>query len=288
MDGAMAAAGAAGLAWGGSDFLAGVCARRLPVRAVLVGAKVAGMVIALLYLADRSQALPGGARVLVGAAVAGMIGIPAMGLLYRAMRDHSLTVVAPVAASAALVPLGWGLTHGEHFGLPEATGTVAALAAVVLTSRPGESQTGRTAGLRSSLAAVGAALGFGTYFVLLHEAAPDDPYAATAYARITGGVVALLLVMCRPAWSGALRGRPGSPSTSWFLLPAAVGALDTIGDATFAVSAAAGALGAAAMLASMYPAVTVLLNVGVLGEPLPRVHLAGVLSALVALACFAA
>src|SRR2546430_3419931 len=45
---------------------------------------------------------------------AGVVGLPSMGLLYRAMRDGSAAVVAPVAAVAALVPVGWGLLHGDR------------------------------------------------------------------------------------------------------------------------------------------------------------------------------
>jgi drug/metabolite transporter (DMT)-like permease len=139
-----ALAGIAAGAWGSSDFLAGFCSRRLPVRALLIGSKLTGMLIALCHLAMRADPLPGGARLLALSAAAGTIGVPAMGLLYRAMRDGSLTVVAPVAAGAALIPVGWGLLHGERLGAGGAIGAAAALAGITLASW----SVGRPAGRR--------------------------------------------------------------------------------------------------------------------------------------------
>ncbi|MEU4563280.1 EamA family transporter [Actinoplanes sp. NPDC023936] len=329
----MTLAGIAAVAWGGSDFVAGVCARRMPIRTVLIGSKLAGMLFALVFLAARGQALAAGSRLILLAAVAGTIGLPAMGLLYRAMRDGSVALVAPVAAGAALVPVGWGLVHGERLGPAAAVGGIAALAGITLASwpvtpsRPADPlRGGRSPGTVKTRVAVacgaGAALGFGAYFVLLHEAAPDDPSGATACARIAGGVCALL-VLCagagarrtsgpRPEAGRVVAGEPGPGAgrvvagepgpgagpgvaagrwwrgRSVWLLPAVVGVLDTVADGAFAFAAATGTIGTAAILGSMYPAVTVLLTTAVLRERLPRVHLVGVLSALLAVACLAA
>ncbi|BAL90860.1 putative integral membrane protein [Actinoplanes missouriensis 431] len=288
----MTLAGIAALAWGSSDFVAGVCARRMPIRTVLIGSKLAGMLFAVAFLAVRGQPLAADARLFLTAAAAGAIGLPAMGLLYRAMRDGSLAVVAPVAAVAALVPVAWGLMHGETFGPAAAAGGVAALAGITLASwpvtpsRPGDPLRGHhsPATVKTAVCGAGAALGFGLYFVLLHEAAPGDPSGATAYVRIAGGTLALLVLLARPIRSPA----PSVPrGRSVWLLPAVVGVLDTVADGAFAFAAAAGTIGTAAILASMYPAVTVLLTTAVLRERLPRVHLVGVLSALVAVACLA-
>lgn len=273
-------AGLAAAAWGSSDFIAGFCARRLPVRSLLIGSKLTGMLLALLHVAGRAEPLPGGVRLLALSAVAGTIGVPSMGLLYRAMRDGSLTVVAPVAAGAALVPVGWGLLHGERLGAGGVIGATAALTGITLASWPVD----HPAGPRRRPAvwcATGAAAGFGTFFVLLHEAAPDDPYTATAYALISGGLAGLALL----AVTGRQALRRVPPRLSIF--PVVVGVLETAADSAFALSAAGAAIGAAAIVASLYPAVTVLLNRVVLGERLPAVHLCGVVSALAGVACLA-
>lgn len=325
----MASAVLAAVAWGVSDFVAGLLAHRLPVLTVLLGSKVAGMLLALLVVAARAVAPPDDPRLWLGVA-AGLVGLPAMGLLYRAMRDGSLAVVAPVAAVAAMVPVCWGLLHGERFGPVAGLGVAIALVGVTLAGWP-VATAGRRRQRSAHLCALGAALGFGAYFVLLHEASGADQYWATAVARMAGGVGALALGVAlhrrghlaptarpRPAvrpvrrWvpsrvadrrpsARAAGDRPSAragrdrrtadvrfrwPGLSLAVAVFTVGASDTVADAAFAV-AAAGALGSAAMVSSMYPAVTVLLNRSLRREKLPAVHLYGVLATLCAVACLA-
>jgi drug/metabolite transporter (DMT)-like permease len=294
----MVSAGIAAVMWGGSDFIAGVLARRLRVATVLICSKAFGMAMALPVVAVRDMPSSQDTRL---AMVAGFIGLPAMGLLYRAMRDGSLIVVAPVAAAAALVPVGWGLLGGERFGAAGRLGVAVALIGVTLASWPVTA--GQQAGARPStmLSALGAALGFGTYFVLLHKASNTDPYVVIAISHICGGAAALVLagaLLLRRNAGLVIRGnggqapllrRPRRPALAAIPIVAmcGVGALDVAGDAAFLVAAHGGPLGQAAVLASLYPAVTVLLNRSVLRERMHAVHLCGVLAALFAVACLA-
>ncbi len=278
---ALGSAGIAALAWGCSDFFAGVLSRKLPVITVLVWSKVAGAILALLVIVVRGAGPSYDSRLLL-AVLAGVVGLPAMGLLYRAMRDGSLAVVAPVAAVAALVPVGWGLLHGERFGLVGMVGVVAALVGVTLASWPTTGGSHVPVRRTATLCALGAALGFGVYFVLLHEASATDPYWATAIARISGGVGALVLA----AGLRTRRSRAGVRVRIPFAVYA-VGGLDAVADAAFVFAADGRALGLAALLASLYPAVTILLNTSLLRERLHTVHLCGVLTALLAVVCLA-
>ncbi|MCY1139038.1 EamA family transporter [Actinoplanes sp. Pm04-4] len=185
----MTVAALAAVSWGISDFLAGLLARRVPVLTVLIGSKVAAMLLALVVIAVRGVPLPHDPRLALSIA-AGLIGLPAMGLLYRAMRDGSLVVVAPVAAGAALVPVVWGLLQGERLGFLAGVGVVIGLAGVTMASWPVAAAHRRTH-RSAQWCALGAAVGLGVYFVLLHEAGAADQIWATAIARITGGVLAL-------------------------------------------------------------------------------------------------
>jgi drug/metabolite transporter (DMT)-like permease len=284
----MAAAVGAAAGWGISDFLAGLLGRRMPLLTILIGSNVAAMLLALLAVAVRAVPPIWDARVWP-AVIAGLLGLPAMGLLYRAMRDGSPAVVAPVAAVAALVPVGWGLLHGERLGVGAGLGVAAGLAGVTLASWPVPGSEARRTRRLASVYALGAALGLGTYFVLLHEAGTADQLWAITFARITEGVVALLLALTlrrrrdRPRLDGPLSGMPGLGLNAPVL---AVGASDVLADAAF-VASAAELIAPAAVIASLYPAVTLLLNRSFLRERLHTVHLYGVIAAVLSVACLA-
>ncbi len=266
----MAAAG-----WGISDFLAGSLARRLPVLTILLGSEIAAMVLALLAAAVRGVRPEWNDRLWLGVA-AGIAGLPAMGLLYRAMRDGSPAVVAPVAAVAALLPVGWGLLHGEHLGFGAALGVATGLLGATMAGWPVADLEKRRVQQSANLCALGAAIGFGAYFVLLHEAGEADQFRALVVARTTEGLGALILVAALHRASRALLKLP------IFV----VGALDVIADAAF-LAAATAALAPAAVVTSLYPAVTLLLNRSILRERLHAVHMCGVVAALFSVACLA-
>ena len=271
----MTVAAGAAAAWGVSDFLAGALARRLPVLTILIGSEISAMLLALLVAAVRGVPPPPDGRLWLGVA-AGVVGLPSMGLLYRAMRDGSPSVVAPIAAVAALVPAGWGLLHGDRLDIIAGLGVATGLLGVTMASWPVGAGGGRTARRSANLCALGAALGLGVYFVLLHEAGEADEFWALASARITEGLGALALALAL------------GTSHRTLLRPAivAVGATDVLADAAF-IAAAASALTPASVVASLYPAVTLLLNRSVLRERLHTVHLYGVLAALFSVACLA-
>jgi drug/metabolite transporter (DMT)-like permease len=270
----MTAAAGAAAGWGFSDFLAGLLARRLPVLTVLIGSRVAAMLPALAVAAARRVPPVWDDRLWLGV-LAGLVGLPAMGLLYRAMRDGSPTVVAPVAAVAALVPVGWGLVHGERLGLGAGLGVAAGLAGATMASWP-VAGAGRRGRHSANLCALGAALGFGLYFVLLPEAGATDPFWALVLARITEGAAALILALALRRCDRTLVAAP----------IAVVGIADALADAAF-LAAAVAALTPAAVVAALYPAVTLLLNRSLLRERLHTVHLCGVVAAVLSVACLA-
>jgi drug/metabolite transporter (DMT)-like permease len=280
---ALTLAAAASLAWGLADLLAGVWARRLPVRFVLAQSKAAGFLAAAVAVAVSGTPFPADAR-LWWAALAGLAGVPAMGFLYLAIRRGPLAVVAPVAAGAALVPLLWDLVRGARPGTVAVLGALAALVGITLASLGG--RTGRSGARRAAPYAVLAALGLGLYFVLLHEASGADPLWATAVARVTGAVAAVLVLLV-PDRSAVVRPPaavdPGpGPRVGLAVLAgiSCIGVLDALADRAFVGAAVLGGLGPASVLSSLYPAVTVVLGVLLLRERVRRLQAVGVVAAL--------
>src|SRR5919199_3276734 len=170
---------AASLSWGVSDFLGGLTTRRLPLVSVLLVADTIGL--GLLF----PLAMLGGSPLLdvrqsgfaLGGGLLGLIGIAA---LYRGLARGPVSMVAPIAATGAAVPVVVGLARGEQASVAQAAGILLALLGIVLVSRAAQSASDSSAAPASRPQTGGvpyamlAALGFGGVFVLLRGAGGSD------------------------------------------------------------------------------------------------------------------
>ena len=276
MNGLLLALGAS-LAWGVADFVGPWQGRTLGALRVMLWAQIAGLAAIGIVCAARGEA-PHSAAVLLAipAAISGTIGLYAY---YRGMAIGAMAVVAPIAGASAIVPVIFGIAHGDRPSSLQYLGVAAALVGVILASQ--EHQEG---GKRKVAAGVGlaliAAVGFGFYFPPMHAAGKADPYWASLIFRITSTVIVLLAVAVR---------RPAIRLAGWKLLVIlGVGLGDTLGNALFAGAAHAGGLESlTSVLASLYPIVTVLLAAAVLHErvaPVQRVGVALTLAGVVLIA----
>ena len=270
---------AASLSWGIADFLAGVRSRRLPLLAVLVLVQSAGLVSIAAVVAVRAEPPPGAAHV-VYAALAGVAGAVGLAALYRGLAVGAMGVVAPIAATGAVVPVVAGIATGERLSTAQALGIVVALGGVVLAARqPGEPGAGTwiAAGVAPALLA---ALAFGLLLVALDAGAEADALWATLVLRTASwAIVAAAALVARPAL-------PVTRSDAAAL--AVVGVLDTGANALFAAASTRGLLSVVSVLGQLYPIATVLLARLVLRERLARVQQAGVVGAFAGVALITA
>ena len=250
----------ASIAWGGSDFLAGLVTRRLPVLTVLVLSQAAGLVLLLILLALAGQPPPPADAVLIagGAGLAEMLGFAA---LYRALAIGPMTVVAPLASLAAVVPVACGRRRRRA---PGARGGHRARAGRGLWC-PGGLRA------RSRLSAGGG----GSPRARRSPPSRRWPSAPSSWAPT------------RPATPAAWRGRwPStaarrSPPWPWWwpsgakgltyrsadLRPAAViGLLDAGANALFALALTQGMTSTVGVIGSLYPVTTVVLATVILRE----------------------
>ena len=259
----------ASLAWGASDFLAGVKARRLAVLWVVFVSQVTGLVLVGVAALASGAPLPGGQAALLatGAGLAELVGFAA---LYRALAVGRMSVVAPISAMAALVPIIVGLAAGDAPTGPQALGMTLALAGACLASfEYGGDQ--RRAATGVGLAVV-AAVAFGAFFVGTDLAADDGALWAVTINRAAAVAVLVGIVL-------ALR-RP-SPITRDQVAPlVAVGALDIAANVMFALALTVGMAAAVSVLGSLYPVATVVLARMVLREELSGSQRGGVAAAL--------
>ena len=263
--------------WGVSDFLGGTASRRLPVLTVLFVSQLTAAVL-LLPVAIATGALDTPRGYLLPAMAAGIVGIAALGMFYRALSIGTMGVVAPVAALGVAVPVVVGLARSESPSSWQLLGIVIAVVGVVLASGPELSGRGAGGALALVLAG-GAAIGFGLVLLLVAEASEGD----------SGAVVMTLLTMRATSVSlmallvGVLAVRRGWRSgvlAADLPVLALIGAADAGANGTYAVASRSSLVSVAAVLASLYPVVTALLAFRILGERLRRVQVVGVAASL--------
>jgi drug/metabolite transporter (DMT)-like permease len=261
---ALALALGASLAWGVADFAGPLAGRRLGTLRVLLWAQVGGLVAIALAVAVRGERPQQWAVLLaIPAACAGTLGLWAY---YRGIAAGAISVVAPIAGASAVIPVVYGIATGDSPSALQLGGIACAIVGVVLASLEHQ------AGARRIAAGVGlallAALGFGFYFPPMHAAGKADFWWASLVFRTTALlVIATAVGVQRPN----LRLRPRDLAIVF-----AVGIGDTIGNALYAASSGHGLVSLTAVLASLYPIVTVLLAAAVLSERTAPAQKAGI------------
>jgi uncharacterized membrane protein len=269
---------ASAFSWGVSDFLGGLQSRRLPVLGVLAVSQPAGLLLIALLL-PLTGADPISAEKLAIAFLAGAASLGGLGAFYAAMAMGTVSVVAPIASLGVVVPVAAGLIQGESPETLQLAGLIPAIAGVMILGYEEDRDHARAA-RRSIVLAIVAGLGFGIFFTGLDAAAADRPGWAILAVRVGGvSTVAAALLVARPRLDDV----PGA-----FGVLALIGAFDVLANALFAVAATKGVLPVVAVGGSMYPAFTVALAHGVLGERLASVQWAGVALALLGVAMIAA
>lgn len=268
----------AALAWGTADFLGGQTTRRLPVLGVLLVSQGFGLAVVGLIVSVTADGAPAAAELAYGV-VAGLALALGLGALYQGMAVGVMSIVSPISAAGAVIPIGVDLVRGDRPSILQGAGVAAALAGVALVSRgatPG-ARGGGTAGVGLGLVA---AAGFGAFFVGIDLAAGAGVVWATAAQR-TGVLAAVLAVLA------VVRTPIGVPRR--LVVPlVAIGALDLAATMLFAAGTREGLTGLVSVIASLYPAATIALAFVVLGERLDRVQVAGAAGVLAGVALIAA
>jgi drug/metabolite transporter (DMT)-like permease len=239
--------------WGVGDFLGGVTSRRLATLAVLAVSQAAGLLGILVVAAFAGGGFLGPTAIAaaVAAGVAGAVGLAA---LYRGMAVGAIGVVAPISASAAVLPVTVGLTRGERPAAIQLVGVTLALVGVALVSR----EPGASGGLASGAPlALVAAIAFGSYFVFMDRASADDAYWAVVVARASASTLALSAAVARRSLRVGARDVP---------VLVAIGLFDVGANLALALALNEGFVSLVSVLASLYPVVTILLAVVMLRE----------------------
>jgi drug/metabolite transporter (DMT)-like permease len=312
-----------GLAWGAADFFGGIQSRRLPALTVAFWSQAAGalgLVIALALGGTR----PPVAGIAWGLAAGVGSGI-ALVLFYRSLAEGTMSVVAPISACGAVVPVAAATLTGDHPGALAGLGVLTAIAGVVLVSRAhtGDRRPGRPGRGPARPARTRPPVGSGKP---AGSSSAGSSSAGASPAGTPGRSRRVLLMALGSALGFGLfyvfvdagttgsRGEPlwviaGARASSLVMLStialigrgsalrwpgrrigpvALVGLADTGANLLFAYAATTGNLAVVGVLGSLYPVATVILARWLLGERLSGGQSAGVVLALTGVGLLAA
>jgi drug/metabolite transporter (DMT)-like permease len=266
---------AAAVAYGSADFIGGLLSKRASVWTIAVVMQAAGAA-GLSLVAAVGYDWPG-ARDLAWGAAAGIGSGAGTFFLYRGLAGGRMSVVAPLSAvGAAVLPVLIGVATGERPDLSAWIGVALALPAILLVSRE-PSRTASGGGVRDGLLA---GAGFGLLFVALGQV----PEEAGIWPLAFGQIAATLILFTCSRLSRAPKPRP---SSRVYAGAVAGGLISSTATLLYQLAVYGELVSVAAVLTSLYPAVTVALAAVVLHERVTRTQSAGLVLAAAAVVLIA-
>ena len=290
---ALIALGAAAL-WGGGDFSGGMGVKaaggglRAALRVVLLS-HITSFAVLIAIARMRSDAFPQGALLAWGVA-AGVAGGLSLTCFYIALSRGAMGASAALSGLlAAAIPTAVAMVQdGSPGGRPLVGFVVAGVAIWLIAAGPAQSdedlQSTKGAERSTMILAMLAGVGFGVYFVALKMAGPAGVIWPMATARMGSLATCSLLFLGLRFKAGEAKVPFGRRAVIWSLSTAL---LDTSGNLLFVAATRAGRLDVAAVLASLYPASTILLAALALGERPTRRQALGMATAVVAVVMIA-
>jgi uncharacterized membrane protein len=265
---AVALALASSVVYGISDFLGGLRSRSVALLPVLLVSQGTALFLLSIIVVSRGEGPPDGAFLLY-AAIAGLSETVGVAALYRGLAVGVMSIVAPVAAAAPVVPVAVGIVLGELPTLVQGAGIVLAVLGIAITSWGRTSGGVAAAELGSSISfGLLAALGFGSFFAATDAASEGDVPWALLIARLTAVTVFVTAMFLRRA-PLAVRGAE-------LPMMALIGVLIVGADSMYAIASTQGLLGVIAVLSSLYPVVTIGLARVYLHERIERLQQIGI------------
>jgi drug/metabolite transporter (DMT)-like permease len=277
---AVALALGSSLAWGISDFLGGLKSRSVALLTVLLVSQGTALILASVLVISRGEAPPGGAF-LVYAALAGLIETLGVAALYRGLAVGVMSIVAPIAATAPVLPVVVGIVLGELPAPLQAAGIALAVLGIVATAcRRRSADVPRAVIASSVLFGLLTAIGFGSFYVAMDAASEGEIPWALLVARLTAvGIFVGVIVLARSRIAARRSDLP---------VIASIGVLVIAADSMYATATTHGLLSVVAVLSTLYPVVTIALARAYLNERIERAQQLGIAMTLCGVVAIAA
>jgi drug/metabolite transporter (DMT)-like permease len=257
----------ASLVYGVSDFLGGLKSRSLALLTVLIVSQGTALVLLAAIVLSTGGDPPQGRYLLYGA-LAGVSEAVGVAALYRGLAVGVMSVVAPIGATAPVVPVVAALALGETPTAIQGAGILFAVGGVALIAYSGSEESRSRAVGTSVLFGLLTALGFGGFFLAMDAASEGEVQWALMMARLISVTAFVAVFLATRARLDAGRGEVP--------VLALIGALIIAADGMYAFASTEGLLSVVAVLSSLYPVVTIALARVVLDERIERLQQAGI------------
>jgi drug/metabolite transporter (DMT)-like permease len=267
----------AALGWGAGDFTGGLASRKTGAYRTVLYGEIIGIFVLFFVIMAFGEPFPN-TRSWMFAMLAGALGTMGLILLYHSMTLGLMSIAAPVSALlAAVLPVVVGIFRE---GLPEwitFIGFGFALFAVWMISQGEGGITDILSHLTDLKLPLLAGIGFGSYFVFMHEATNTGATIWPMVASRCGGLILITtyMLITRASWKV-------EDSSAWPIITLN-GILDISGNVFFILASQSGRLDVASVLSSLFPGATVMLAWIFLKERLTRNQWIGIVSALIAI-----
>ena len=267
----------AAIGWGAGDFTGGIASRKTGAYRTVLYGEVIGIFVLFFVIAIFSEPIPD-LRSWMFAMLAGTLGTLGLILLYHAMTLGLMSIATPVSALlAAALPVVVGIFRE---GLPAWTTFIGfgfALFAVWMISQGEDGVTDILAHLADLKLPLIAGIGFGSYFIFMHEATSTGSTIWPMVASRSGGLILITVYMLvtRSSWKV-------EDASAWPIITLN-GILDISGNVFFILAGQMGRLDVSAVLSSLFPGATVILAWIFLKERLSLNQWIGIAAALTAI-----
>ncbi len=233
---------------GTGDFFGGRATKKTNIVSVLAISHFLGLVIILVLAPLMAEEFKTSDFFL--GVLASSFGLMGLTLLYRGLAKSPMAIVAPITAVAcATLPVGWGLFSGEKLATQQVVGVFVGLLAIFLVSW--------TPGKRTSikglliLEALIAGFSFGAFFIVIDGTSETTAPWPVVGSRVFSVLAIFLFVIIRKKSI-----KPEGNSAPYII---GAGFFDTLANIALLAALNKGLLSLVSILASFYPAVTVLL-----------------------------
>ncbi len=263
---------ASALSWGAGDFVGGYAARRANAYTVVLATQILGIIVFPVMAVVFSEDMPSLDNLIWGG-FSGFFGAAGLIALYVGLARGKMSIVAPIAAVISLIiPVIYSAFYEGMPSLFKVMGFVFAFIGIWLIASMGAGSNLKLKDLEYPFLA---GILFGLFFISIDRFSSSAIYWPLTVSRITALLMLAGFMMCTK--NGC---RPSSGALAVVVLAAF---FNTGGSALFALASGAGRLDVASILASLSPAVTVLLACVLLKEHIALRQWSGVIAVLFAI-----